>query len=505
MNRRIGAAEATPHVAPIVEASAWRRSALFVPPVLVAALLVHVYVLQGFANSGDEFAYVWQAAAFAEGQVTAESPQPAAAFKQNHLGDAENLRFSRYPPGWPLLLAAGTLAGLPGLVNPLLAALALAGIHRLAYSWAGPRAALWGALLVGTTPFFLLNAGSYHSHPSCLFALTGLALSLAWASERPGALPLLLGGASFGLAVLIRPYTALLIGLPLVIGLGVPIVRNLRAVKRSVWPAITWFALGGVPSIVLLMIVNVSATGSWWALAWNRFDATEGSAFGSYDHTLVRGLKTAVRLCLEGVVYTSVIALPLVLATRGQVFAHRRLLWLLLFAPVAGYVFWWSSGGNRYGPRFYFEALLPMTLLVGIGAERLSRTRWARATIVLAAVATVASVSVLGTKAWQQVHARRDVYRVVQHARVDNAVVLLTTASADMVRIDLNRNPPDFRRAPVLYGLSRPGLDHEVAEAHPGRTLYYYEWREGGGHVWPVPPDQLRRGARAPVIPDKRP
>src|SRR5688572_833980 len=274
MTEVIGAA--TPYVASITESSAWRRSALLVPPVFVAALLVHVFVLQRFANSGDEYAYVWQATAFSEGRVTAVSPQPAEAFKQNHLGDAEGLRYSKYPPGWPLLLALGTRVGLPGLVNPLLAALALAGIYRLACSWVGPRAAAWGTLVIGASPFFLLNAGSYHSHPSCLFALTGLALSLAWALERPGALPLFLAGLSFGLAVLIRPYTALLIGLPLIIGLGLPIIRNVSAARRSFWPASAWFALGGLPAIAVLVVINQAATGSWWTLAWSQFDASEG-------------------------------------------------------------------------------------------------------------------------------------------------------------------------------------------------------------------------------------
>jgi hypothetical protein len=478
---------------PIVEASAWRRAAFIVPVAFVAAVLVHVFVLQGFANSGDEYAYLWQATAFSGGRVTAESPQPPLAFKQNHLGDTDGRRFSKYPPGWPLLLAAGTGTGLPGLINPLLAALALAGLYRLACSWVGRRAAGYGALLIGSSPFFLLNAGSYHSHPSCLFALTGLALSLAWAVERPGARPLFLAGLCFGLAVLIRPYTALLIGLPLTIGLGLPIIRAVMAAERSPWAAGVWFALGGIPAIAVLMIVNQAATGSWWVLAWTRFDATEELGFGSYGHTLWRGLKNVVRLCLEGVLYTSFVATIFLVASLGRQFAYRSLLWVLLLAPILGYLFWWSTGGNRYGPRFYFEALLPLTLLVGVGCERLLQTRRARAIVAVAVIATVASLGVLGRRAYEQILARRDVYRVVKAAGIERAIVLLKTASSDMPRQDLNRNPPDFRSASVMYGMSRPNLDHEIAAANPGRTLYYYEWRAEGGHVWPVPLDELRR------------
>ncbi len=472
---------------PVVDAPAWRRAALIVPVAFAAALLVHVYVLQGFANSGDEFAYVWQANAFAEGRVTAESPQPVEAFRQNHLGDVDGRRFSKYPPGWPLLLAVGARAGWPGLVNPLLAALALAGIYRLACSWVGPRAAAFGVLVTGLSPFFLLNAGSYHSHPACLFALTGLALSLAWANERPGSWPLLLGGACFGLAVLVRPYTALLIGLPLIVGLGHPIIQNARAADRSAWPLGAWFALGGAPALAVLLGVNMAATGSAWTLAWNQFDSSEALGFTSYGHSLWRGLKTAVVLCGEGVVYTSFVAVPLLLASRRQAVAHRRLLWLLLVAPIVGYAFWWSHGGNRYGPRFYFEALLPLTLLVGAGLGHLARTRYAWGVITATAIAIVASGVVLGHRAYTQVLARRDVYRVVDAAKLDRAVVLLKTASADMERLDLNRNPPSFRDAPVLFGMATPNLDREVAVANPGRQVFYYEWRETGGQLSPAP------------------
>ena len=480
---------------PIVEASAWRRSALIVPPVFVAALLVHVFVLQGFPNSGDEYAYLWQAMAFSDGHVTAESPQPAPAFKQNHLGDTDGRRFSKYPPGWPLLLAAGTATGLPGLINPLLAALALAGIYRLACSWVGRRAAACGSLVIGASPFFLLNAGSYHSHPSCLFAITGLALSLAWAVERPGARPLFLAGLCFGLAVLIRPYTALLIGVPLIVGLGLPIVRAALAARRSPWAAGIWFALGGLPAIAVLMIVNQAATGSWWVLAWTRFDATEELGFGSYGHTLWRGLKNTVRLSLEGVLYTSFVATVFLVAALGRRFAHGLLVWVLLITPIVGYLFWWSTGGNRYGPRFYFEAILPLTLLVGVGCERLMQTRWSRAIIAVAVVATLACGVYLGRGFYEQILARRDVYRVVKAAGIERAIVLLKTASSDMPRQDLNRNPPDFRNMSVMYGMSRPNLDFEVAAANPGRAFYYYEYRVDGGRVWLVPPDELRSGA----------
>ncbi len=106
-----------------------------------------------------------------------------------------------------------------------------------------------------------------------------------------------------------------------------------------------------------------------------------------------------------------------------------------------------SHGGDQYGPRFHFKTLLSMTILIGLGLERLSRARMAWVVIATIAVCTVASNAVLGLTAYEHIHARRDVYRVIERAQIEHAIVLLKTASADMVRLDLNRSPPDFRHA----------------------------------------------------------
>jgi hypothetical protein len=197
-------------------------------------------------------------------------------------------------------------------------------------------------------------------------------------------------------------------------------------------------------------------------------------------------VKIAIRLCAEGVVYTSFFGVFLILLSGRQTVLHRRLLWILLLAPIAGYVFWWSNGGNRYGPRFYFEALIPFTLLAGAGFERLSQGRSFRALVAAGACLTVAVFTVLAVGVHRQIFARREVYRTVDAARISNAIVLLTTGSGDMVRSDLTRNPPDIDRAAVLYGLSRGPLDREVQQAHPGRKIYWYDSTPAGGAVRPA-------------------
>jgi hypothetical protein len=442
-----------------------------VPIACAAALLVHVVVLQGFPNSGDEYAYLWQASAFADGTVTAPSPQPAEAFKLNHIGDSNGRRFCKYSPGWPLLLAGGVRAGIPWIVNPLLAALALAGIYRLGCSWISPRAALAGVALVGTSPFFLLNAASYFNHPSCLFALTAMALGLTWCEERPGGPGAAVAGAAWGLAVLIRPFTALLIGVPLIVAFA----------RRWKLRNVILFGAGGLPLAVVLLLINSRVTGSMTTLPWTQFDATERLGFGVYGHTPLRGLRIAIKLLAEGTITTGFMAPLLAALTLGRPVPRRWLLWTTATAIVVGYCFWWSDGGNRYGPRFYFEALLPFTLLVGAGFDSLRDARLRRGAMLIAVMAMIVVSVRYDTFVYRQIYARRDLYRTVQAAGLHDATVFLQTASADMVRIDLTRNPPAFDDATVLYALSLPGVDDEVRRTFPRRKAYWYRWRPAGG------------------------
>jgi 4-amino-4-deoxy-L-arabinose transferase-like glycosyltransferase len=443
----------------------------------LAALVFHLVVLQRFPNSGDEFAYLWQAEAFASGSVTAETPEPQAAFAVNHIADRDGRRFAKYPPGWPLLLAVGVWAGAPGVINPLLAALALAGLYRLGCLWIGERAALLGVAVTGLSPFFLLNAGSYFSHPSCLFALTALAICLAWGDSSGRGAAYALAGTSFGLAVLIRPFSALLIGTPLVLWCGVGAWRAGR-----LWRATVAFGIGGLPCALFLAAVNQAVSGQWALMAWTYVDPTETVGFGPYGHTPWRGVKLTARMLAEGALYTGLLTPVLVLAARRRFGATHMLLWTLFLVHIGGHVFWWTHGGNRYGPRYYFEALLPFTLLVGVGLERVLSWPRGRAFVWAGSLVAAVALIVLSSSAWRQVYARRGLERTVAAAGLDRALVFVATASADLTRSDLARNPPDVHGARVLYAIaSSPDADRRVAAMYPDRTAYRWTWAPEGG------------------------
>ena len=93
------------------------------------ALLVSWWMAANiFENMGhieDEHAYIWQARVIARGQLTTPSPVEAEKFLVPFVIDYQGQRFGKYPLGWPVMLSFGIRLGLRGLVNPLLAAIAV--------------------------------------------------------------------------------------------------------------------------------------------------------------------------------------------------------------------------------------------------------------------------------------------------------------------------------------------------------------------------------------------
>ena len=103
---------------------------LLIPAIfLLEALFVYFILTQRYPISGDDYSYMYQAKLFASGKLYAEDPiyDPALPFhdcvETYCLRDDQGHRFSKYPPGWPALLAVGVKLRAPWLVDPLLGAL----------------------------------------------------------------------------------------------------------------------------------------------------------------------------------------------------------------------------------------------------------------------------------------------------------------------------------------------------------------------------------------------
>lgn len=332
---------------------------------------VALWVLRGQPVTDDERVYLFQADLIAHGQLYARS-QPLPEFFDNIFLINNGKWTGKYPPGHPLALAAGAAAGFPRLVPALLAAINLLLFYGLARTYFTRRTARCAALLLLVSPFFLFTGATLLSHTTCLTAL----LLLAWGARRslagPGVGPAALAGFGAALAILTRPYTALLLGAPIMLAWALALQG-----RRSTWRP--WLVAASLALIGLLLLggYNLALTGSPFRTGYSGIQGERGKVLGFGDiipgqlsHTPLTGLLnvglTVVRLNFWSWGWP----LGWLFVVAALLWCRRRDLlpvWWLLVTTAIGSVFYFSLGISDVGPVKYYEILPVLTLLTVAG------------------------------------------------------------------------------------------------------------------------------------------
>ncbi|MGZ5428662.1 MAG: glycosyltransferase family 39 protein, partial [Thermoanaerobaculia bacterium] len=236
-----------------------------VRPALLAALLalfaaaasafLGQRVFGGVPHVADGISYAFQGKIFAAGRLWLEPPLVPDAFKVNHIILNKTLWCSFYPPGFPLLLAAGWLVGAPFLVNPILLGLAVVGVFRLGTVLYDEATGLLGALLLAVSPFALLMGADFMSHVASLCVFTWCLVFLVETCLATGARPLLVSGFLGAFGFVIRPQAAVLFLLPALIA---ALVTRWKELARSTG----FLVLGGAAPLVFLLAQNFALSGN---------------------------------------------------------------------------------------------------------------------------------------------------------------------------------------------------------------------------------------------------
>ncbi|NQU39030.1 MAG: glycosyltransferase family 39 protein [Lentisphaerae bacterium] len=477
---------------------------------MVATAWVGVVGLQRVPHLADETAYWFQAGIYAHGHLWATVPELPEFFKHDHILMLGNRWLSKYPPLFPLLLATGMRAGVPWLVNPLLAGLLALAVYRLAAGWAGRRAAWASWALLVSSPFFLLMGGNLMSHmAAALFAVLALlAGRSALREDRLGRAALC--GAAIGAAMLTRPFTALLLG-------GVFALTATGVLLRKRQPA-RLLRLGSASLAGILPFIIVGAL--WLSLfkhdggehtslnVYSLYDQSDRLGFGAdrgygwlktwgtWGHTPAKALRS-VRFYLR---HTShyflgwpwqlslmLVPVPLLLAR------HRgRYLFLmaLMLALIAGHMCYWATQHIGYGARYWFAAVPLAAVLSGVGLDRLTLGcgRRSRESLSVGSVLTLLVVS--GMVVWnlsaylpKRLHEARQygnvtagLHEAVRQQSLDRAIVFVETEGL-LFNDGFFMNDPFLRRGP-FFVRDLGARNGEFLAAHPGYVAYRWDKEE---------------------------
>jgi hypothetical protein len=297
-----------------------------------------------------------------------------------------------YPPGFPLQLAAAAAIGgwnaAPFFVSPIAALLCIGLTYVLGRELGLSKGfSVAGAVILGAWDVFLFHAIQPLSDvTAALWATAAVAAALRARRSRSSALA---AGASFGMAVLVRPTNALLV-LPLAFALP--------------WrlPEMSLFFAGGVPFAAFYGAWNRAAFGSALKTGYTHQFAGEfalenfAARFGRYGSQIAMELSPLVPIG------------GLVLSADRRVAARDRAVLVSWFGSIfLVYCFWGPSDNWTYA-RYLLPAapalVIGFLLVLRDGASRL-RTPAAKTAAVAAALSVVFVCEILADRRWRPLQA----------------------------------------------------------------------------------------------------
>jgi hypothetical protein len=348
-----------------------RAFALGVGGLSVVLTGVVAFVLQRRLLTGvDEMASLIHARYLAAGMLSGPLPAPAEAWLIPNMLVTGDGWVSQYPPGHLFVWAAFVFAGLAWAAGPVLFG-ATAGLLATSFERLLPPERIMqariAALLVAASPFLVILAGGSPSHATA-GAAGSLALYAALRAAEGRLAWALAAGAAMGVMVLARPWTGLVLGPTLTLGVWLA-----RGGPRLAGRALLPWVIGGVPFALLLAWYDTTLFGSPLTLGYEAlygpahglglhadpwsfpYGAREALAFTASDviQLGMELLETPVSLVLVGAAY--LVFVPRLMPGAGVVAA-----WALL--PIFAHALYWF-----HAPRMLSEAAPAWILLAVLG------------------------------------------------------------------------------------------------------------------------------------------
>ena len=387
----------------------WRRtvargsSSRFVVLVATAlallAVLMCLLAFSGKPRTVDGFADLFQARIFLSGRLWATPPPELANFATLLVALTPRW-FSQYPPGQPLVLAAGLMVGAWWLLNALFAALLVAATWRVARWCTDDGTARLAVMLLCVSPFVLAMAGSEMSHlPS---AALGMLAAAAATTAFPGRWirGSVAAGILLGVMVAFRPMDAAAAAAP------VALILLQGAPRRRAVAAVGVAGLAAMISTVPTLWYNGQTTGHWLLFGYQYLWGPEHSlGFHAVPFGIPLTPLRAVGLIgldlhqlnrdLFAAPFPIVVLIALGVTVGRRQLTQRDAVALAGVLALLGFLFFYWHRDWVYGPRFLFSAVPWVVILLAralVTMRRSGRELWPGVSGGLAATFTAAVI-----------------------------------------------------------------------------------------------------------------
>ncbi len=414
------------------------------------------FTFDQFAFSGDEYSYLFQARILESGHLYAQPPL-AEPFVLQHIINLNGKWYGRYTPGWPLMLAIGEKLHMSWLLKAAIGGLALFAIYTLAKRLHGSRTALYAVAMLAVSPFFTFNAASFYPHTASLLFSAIFMLFFFKSLQKSSKLSQLISGASLGFVFMIRPVDAAITGLPFA-AYAFLTVRDKTDLAKKTWLLIS--AAGMVAGIQLA--INLFFTKSPFTFTYQVYDPAERFAINAkaVGQLLYRLKLLAVWMPLSAL----------------AIFAKRQKVNFLFASVIAvniiTYLLFPFTGGDQFGPRYYFPSVISIAVLAG---STLSRIKTQKYLIPALLVVSIPLVAFHTADLHREVEFREQLYDEVNG---QTNLLVIIKSSEEQGCSWYTRNSPKLEGN--IYVCDMEGSNDDLIEKFPGKTPYFYDLAEMG-------------------------
>jgi hypothetical protein len=459
--------------------------------------------------SMDEYAAYFQSQVFAGGHLTGQFPVPPMdwlippGFQSFFLNVSHTTGrvASSYWPAHALIMTPFTLIGMPWACNPLLSALTLLVVHRLAlHMFEDIEAAGVALLLTVSSPVFFGIGISYYSMPSHLLANSLYAMLLI----RPTPARAFAAGVVGSIALTLHnPIPHMLFAVPWLIWI---------ATRRDGLRQLAALCVGYLPLCLLLGI-------GWFELSnhlradGQQLVAAKTGAAGQIEAMLsVFSLPTATvllsRLIALAKVWVWAVPGLLILACSGAVRGWGnsacRLFAASALITLIAYLFFPQDQGHGWGYRYFHSAWMALPLLAtaamyrpaadgetpagatapgaGIFADQATRSY-------LAACILLTLVIGVGYRAWDMQRFMADDLKQVPHYNGTEHRVVIIDNTVSFYGADLVQNDPWLRGNEIR--MFSHGAAEDAQMMQQNFPLLHQVYADRYGAVWSTAPSQM--------------
>ena len=487
--------------------------------ILSVTIVLAIFSYERHPHVPDEVGYLFHARYFAEGKLSVPAPPLLEAF-ETYLYDCNKERcISPVPPGWPAVLALGTILGVPWLVNPVLAALGVLLsflVVKLLYDRGTARLTV---LLMAASPWYLFMGMNLMTHMlSLIYALVAVYAVLRLRREQH-VVWAIIAGIAIGLVSLTRPLEGLIVAV--VIGLATLLIRGRRfrfgpvvilglgagLVGAAVFPynyALTGnalvFPIMDYADRVLGPGVNALGFGPEKGIYWGGLDPFPGHGLPDVIVNSYLNLN-AIQVELFGWSIGSLLP-AIIFLSLGSL--AKMDFWLLIWiGAVAGFhSLYWFSGGPDFAARYWFLVILPFIILTARGILRLKKLAAGNAgreeepvpgsaavqlgTVILCVSAVVTVVPWRAVDKYHEYRGMRpDIRDLVASGDLDHALVLIRGEShPDLASAFVYGGLDPYGQDPVFALDGGPEIRRRLIESYPQRPVWILDGpsQTGGGY-----------------------